>query len=556
MNINLDDIAGFDAAAEEIREVYNERDRLRDENEDLKAERDRLMDTRGEFARDILDTVHCAYYNPSNVQMLEQLAKYEANKLYAGRNRQEDFTEEAASILGVHPGDLSLSDILEALRKLKREEKLDEMNCEIIASLKEERDQSQRAFSGEHSRRLAAEKYISDTFQRAAKELGMTRIPDGIDKLCDEIADLRSRAFCQQALWDRIFWESMCDVMEMDPDDATPSDILAMIGEAKKRLISLLALNPDTATWTDIYDDIKAEQKDHCNLISESYKMRNELSNTKDILSGLSNTCTDLKNERNEALHKLKRCEKLNNMNSGIIADLKAERDNLQRYISDRLSKICSALGIEYSTDTTFEYILDTIDDLVAERKRAGIREAENADLVGQVCELYSALGLDFDDSQDFAIHKIKSLQDDRARLCVVDRRRQHWVRRYKEEHERAVNLDKLYREWKDKYETYYKKTSNMAEQNESLMASYMAVKNTAHKQKDILKVVCRYLAGKDNLPDKDIVVRLNEMWTKENGWDGLVEHYGAKVIRELVDACDDEITETTRKDLGDMLST
>ena len=166
-------------------------------------------------------------------------------------------------------------------------------------------------------------------------------------------------------------------------------------------------------------------------------------------------------------------------------------------------------------------------------------------------------LGIAADDATLSDIHKeIEKLKSWKTVAADHDKRRKHWVRKYKSEHERANSCDELYREWKDKYEAYYKKTSDMAEQNETLMASYMAVKNTAIKQKDILKVVCRYLAGKDTMPDKDIVVRLNEMWTKEIGWDGLAKHYGKKAIGELIDACDDEITETTRKDLGDMLST
>lgn len=538
MNNNMNDIADFDAFVDEVRCVYDERDGLRDEVEALR-----------QFIKDICEALGVRSDMSTRESILGEISKlrreHENHKTTI--KKQEDFTEEAASILGVHPGDLTLSDVLEALRKLKREEKLDEMNSSIIADLRTEFDMSQRAFSGEHSRRLAAEKYISDTFRRAAKELGITRIPDGIDTLCDEISDLRNyrnRISCPKE-----FWEAICDIMEMNSADATPSDVIGMTREVKQRLISILALNPKTATWTDIYDAIKAEQKDHCDLISESYKMRNELSDVKDVMSGLSNTCTGLKNERNEALNKVKRYKELNNMNASIIAELTTERDNLQRYISDRLSKICSALGIEYSTDTTLEYILDTIDDL-----RSKKCTNSQPHVFSSVCDY---LGIAADDATLSDIHKeIEKLKGWKTVAADHDTRRKHWVRRYKEEHERAVNLDKLYREWKDKYETYYKKTSNMTEQNESLMASYMAVKNTAIKQKDILKVVCRYLAGKDTMPDKDIVVRLNEMWTKEIGWDGLVLHYGKTAIRELVDACDAEITETTRKDLDEMLST
>lgn len=245
MIMNVNEISGFDAMAEEIRYVYAERDRLRNENEALR-----------QFKTDICDVIVISK-NAHNDTIIKALKAdlSEAKRLRESVNKQEEFTEEAASILGVHPGDLSLSDILSALHKLKREEKLDDMNSSIIADLRTELDQSQRAFSGEHSRRLAAEKYISDTFQRAAKELGMTRIPDGIDRLCDEISDLRNyrnRISCPKE-----FWEAMCDVMEMAPTDATPSDVVGMTRETKQRLISILALNPDTATWTDIYKEIE-----------------------------------------------------------------------------------------------------------------------------------------------------------------------------------------------------------------------------------------------------------------------------------------------------------
>ena len=322
MIMNMNDIEGFDAMAEEIREVYIERDRLRDELEALRQFKTDICEVLGiggnshndgvvkllkankartsmdaddnRMYRDILDEIkkyfkmtasHWTYSDiPHFVKTAHEFAlekkeymedamrgfcvdickelgvNYEMStktsilseikRLRESVNKQEEFTEEAADILGVHPGDLSLSDVLEALRNLKRYEDLNDMNCEIIADLRAELYRSKKAFSGEHSRRLAAEKYISDTFQRAAKELGMTRIPDGIDKLCDEIADLRNyrnRISCPKE-----FWEAICGVMEMDPTDATPSDVIAKTKETKKRLISILVLDPDAATWTDI----------------------------------------------------------------------------------------------------------------------------------------------------------------------------------------------------------------------------------------------------------------------------------------------------------------
>lgn len=667
MNINLDEIAGFDAAAEEIREVYIERDSLRDEVEALRQFKADICEVLGvgknshndgvvkllkankartsmdvdenRMYQDILDEIktyfkmtasHWTYSDiPHFVKTAHEFALEkkedaedalsafredicdaieirkdahndtiikalkadlsEAKRLRESVDKQEDFTEEAADILGVHPGDLTLSDVLDALRKLKRYEELSNMNCEIIANLKTELDQSQRAFSGEHSRRLAAEKYISDTFQRSAKELGMTCIPDGIDTLCDEIADLRNyrnRISCPKE-----FWEAVCDVMEMNSADATPSDAIGMTLETKKRLISLLALNPDTATWTDIYDGIKAEQRDHCSLITESYKMRNELSEfakarkaqekfTEDIATvmGIHPKYVKLDNVVKTMQYYKDEAEGLRNTLDQESEDFnralrKADEEALRQMRESYICIIKQIGGGDSPEDENLAWYEHRIIEVFDEFKKKS-EDNKQSHVFRTVC---SHLGLGWWNSTlsevTAAIDDLKSLEDNvkkgnlvmvkqleqdkkflKGELDHTDERRRHWVRRYKEEHERAVSLDKLYREWKDKYETYYEKTSNVAEQNESLMASYMAVKNTAIKQKDILKIICRYLAGKDNLPDKDIVVRLNEMWTKENGWDGLVKHYGKKAIGELIDACDDEITETTRKNLGEML--
>lgn len=217
MNVNVNDISGFDATAEEIRQVYAERDRLREENEELRQF--------NEFRRGY-----------------ERL-KYNIKK-------QGEFTEEAASILGVQSGDLSLSDVLAALRKLKRFEELLDMNSEIITGLKDKRDK-------ETSRRVEAERYMAEYLSKICSALGIEYSTDTtLEYILDTIDDLKTEKSCPKT-----FWEAMCDIMEMATCDSTPSDVVGMTRETKRRLISMLALNPDTATWTDIYDAIKAEQK-------------------------------------------------------------------------------------------------------------------------------------------------------------------------------------------------------------------------------------------------------------------------------------------------------
>lgn len=267
MNVNMNDIAGFDAMAEEIRQVYAERDLLRDENEALKEERDQRMNSRSEFARDILDSIHCTYYNPGNIWMLEQLAKDQVKRLYDGRKKQEEFTEEAASILGVHPGDLSLSDILEALRKLKRYEELNNMNCEIIADLKEERDK-------ETDRRTEAEEYAqtaSNNLEKICAALGIERSPDvTLEYILDTIDDLRGK----NNTWSHSHSFGFCCICEylgIEADGATLSDIRKEIEKLKGWKTVAADHDKRRKNWVRKYKS-EHERANSCDELYKKYK--------------------------------------------------------------------------------------------------------------------------------------------------------------------------------------------------------------------------------------------------------------------------------------------
>lgn len=387
MNVNVNDISGFDAMTEEVRQVYAERDRLRD-----------------------------------------------------GRKKQEEFTEEAASILGVHPGDLSLSDILAALRKLKRCEELNDMNASIIADLRDLNsdvitDLKDR-LNKETGRRVEAERYISNTLSKICSALGIEYSTDTtLEYILDTIDDLKAEKSCPKT-----FWEAMCDIMEMATCNSTPSDVVGMTRETKRRLISILALNPDTATWTDIYDAIKAEQKDHCNLISESYKMKNELE--------------DLK---------------------------KKSEDNKQSFV---FGSVCYYLG--FSADDA------TLSDIHDEIKRLKECEGKYRSLCNDVSYYYMKLDLDstecnragvmakIDDMLEYTDSLLADLGD-------CDKRRREWVRKYESEHERANHCDRLYKKYKALYDMDAPAREKLSDGLASYRASYEAVRNKAIKYRSLM---------------------------------------------------------------------
>lgn len=175
MNVNVNDISGFDAMTEEIRWVYVERDRLRDENEALKREIENLT---------------------------------------AGRKKQEDFTEEAASILGVNSLDLTLSDISACLRKFKRYEALNGMNSNIISDL-------------------------SVAICKICAELDIEYSTDTTpDDICDRIRELRAyrkrSRYCPIEEYNKI-----CDILGTDENASSWGDILEAIHELYVEKIDL-----------------------------------------------------------------------------------------------------------------------------------------------------------------------------------------------------------------------------------------------------------------------------------------------------------------------------
>lgn len=241
--MNVNDIYGFDAMTEEVRQVYAERDRY----------------------KAILDEIK-TIFEMSSVWTYGEIPFF-VNGLYKTKlKRQEEFTSEAASILGVHPGDLSLSDVLEALRKLKREEKLDEMNCEIIANLKEERDK-------ETSRRIKAEEYACDAssnFEKICSALGMEYgIDTTIEYVLDTIDDLRSKegAYCHQSF----VFSSVCDYLGITADDATLSDIRKEIEKLKSWKTVAADHDKRRKNWVRKYQS-EHERANSCDALYKKYK--------------------------------------------------------------------------------------------------------------------------------------------------------------------------------------------------------------------------------------------------------------------------------------------
>ena len=291
--MNVNDISGFDAMTEEVRQVYAERDRLRDENEAfrqfkkdicevlgiggnshndgvvklLKANKARTSMETDDLVmyRGILDEIK-TIFDMSSAWTYGEIPFFVKSVYKTNIKRQEEFTEEAASILGVHPGDLSLSDILEALRKLKREEKLDEMNCEIIANLREERDK-------ETSRRIKAEEYACDAsknFEKICSALGIEYdIDTTIEYVLDTIDDLRSKegTYCHQSF----VFRSVCDYLGIAADDATLSDIRKEIEKLKSWKTVAADHDRRRKNWVRKYQS-EHKRANSCDALYKKYK--------------------------------------------------------------------------------------------------------------------------------------------------------------------------------------------------------------------------------------------------------------------------------------------
>lgn len=346
MIMNVNDISGFDAMTEEIREVYAERDRLRDENEALR-----------QFKTDICDAIEIRR-DARNDTIIKALKSdlSEVKRLRESVNKQEDFIKETADILGVHPGDLTLSDVLAALKKTKD-----------------------------------------------------------------------------------------------------------MTG----------------------------------------------------ILSGLSETCTALQHERDKVQQ-----DYLNEI---------GRRKNAERYISDTLSKICSALGMEYDIDTTIEYVLDTIDDL---RSKEGTY-CHQSFVFRSVCDY---LGIVSDDATLSDIRReIEKLKTWKEVAADHDTRRKNWVRKYKSEHERANSCDELYKKYKALYDAGADKREKLSDDLQTYRASYEAVKNEVIRNRSLMRAVA-VIVGAEGKHDDVIMANVRKAKKKANHWDVLVDGYGEGTMRSLLD--------------------
>lgn len=230
--MNMNDISGFDAMTEEVRYVYAERDRLRDENKALL-----------QFKKDICEVLGVVgnSHNDGVVKLLKAVksrtnSEYEAHKYTL--KKQEEFTEEAASILGVHPGDLTLSDVLEALRKLKRCEELNDMNARIIADvitdLKDKLDK-------ETSRRIKAEEYACDAsnnLEKICSALGIEYdINTTIEYVLDTIDDLKARSLEFNLRTEN--FRHLCDILGLEPNDTTWQDIFNEVESLRAKYLNL-----------------------------------------------------------------------------------------------------------------------------------------------------------------------------------------------------------------------------------------------------------------------------------------------------------------------------
>lgn len=416
MNANMNDIAGFDAMTEEVRQVYAERDQYKALLDELKKyfkmtaphwkysdiphfvktahefaleNKEAAKDALREFAEDICKILGVDYDMSTDATIFS-----EVKRLRESVDKQEEFTEEAASILGVHPGDLSLSDILDALRKLKRYENLNNMNCEIIAerliSLKDKYDK-------ETDRRIEAERYISDSLSKICSALGIEYSTDTtLEYILDTIDDVKARSLEFNLRTEN--FRHFCDILGLEPKDTV---------------------------WANIFNEVE------------------------DLRAKYLNLCGDF-------------------------------------------ACCCDKLGLD-STERNRSSVMKKIDDMRA------YTDALKAD----------------------TIHH--------------DKRRREWVRKYKSEHERANHCDELYKKYKALYDADAPKREKLSDDLQTYRASYEAIKNKAVKNRSLMNTVAN-IVGTVGMHDDVTLTGVLNARKKANHWDILVDGYGERTIRSLLE--------------------
>lgn len=436
MNANMNDIAGFDAMTEEVRYVYAERDRLRDEVEALR-----------QFKTDICEVLGIGgnSHNDGIVKLLK--ANKARTSLDADDNRM-------------------YRDILDEIKKY---------------------------------------------FKMTAPHWKYSDIPHFV-KTAHEFALEKKEDAEEQA---KQFAEDIC---------------------------AALGIRPDMRTKKSVLGEISKLRREHD---GSEYSLRKQEEFTEEAASILGVHPGDLSlSDILEALRKLKRYEELNNMNCEIIAYLKTERDKLQqdylneigrrkiaeRYLSDSLSKICSALGIEYSTDTTLEYILDTIDD--PRGKKSGYSYSQSF-VFNSVC---TYLGITADNATLSDIRtEIEKLKSWKTVAEDRDKRRRNWVRKYKSEHERANSCDELYKKYKALYDADAPARKKLSDDIETYKNSYVSIKNVATKNRSLMNTVAQ-IVGTVGMHDDVTMAAVQNDKKKANHWDILVDSYGEGTMRSLLD--------------------
>jgi hypothetical protein len=232
------------------------------------------------------------------------------------------------------------------------------------------------------------------------------------------------------------------------------------------------------------------------------------------------------------------------------ISKLRKEHENLKYAIK----KICSALGIEFSTDTTLEYILDTIDDLKSRPLESCLRTHD----FRKLCDI---LGLEpnhttwldiFDDvyrlrtenielsakvfCQQRAIKQFETeLNNTRNDIIKESARRKEWVRKYESERERANSCNELYKKYKALYDADASKREKLSDDLQTYRASYEAVKNDAVKNRSLMDTVASIVGTVGMHNDVTTVGVLNAK-KKANHWDILVDGYGEGTIRSMLE--------------------
>lgn len=243
-------------------------------------------------------------------------------------------------------------------------------------------------------------------------------------------------------------------------------------------------------------------------------------------------------------LRKFKRYEKLNDMNSNIIAGL-----------SVAIRKICAELDIEYSTDTTPDDICDRIRELRAYRKRSRYCPIEeynkicdilgtdkNGSSWGDILEAIHELYVEKIDlstkvfGQQQAIKQFEtSLNNARNDTIKEYHKRKEWVRRYEAEHERANSCDRLYKKYKGLYDADEPKRKKMADDLQVCQECYNVVKNSAVKNKSMIDAV-KSIVGAEGLHDDTTLSIVQDINKKAKHWRYLVDAYGEGTIRSLLE--------------------